>query len=228
MALQSLIDPQDNFELIRSQIGFLLVSERDNQMSLARKLNKDARLWDFRVFEERSQAWETALNEDQDGNFDLRPIINVWFDSDSSSESSSTRAETQKFTGAYNIDIYGFAQAKETPAGHDAADMLAAFNCQRVTGLARSILMAAENAYLQLPRGTAWDRKVQSRQSYQPRLDEAPVVEVVALRMRFQVSFNEYGPQYEGVPLSQLVAAINRAETGELYIELNFDYSTTL
>ena len=226
MALQALIDQEDSFELIRRQIGFLLVSERDNQKALARNVNKDVRLWDFKVFEERSQAWETALNEDQDGNFDLTPIINVWFDSDSSSESSSTRAETQKFTGAYNIDIYGFAQAQETAAGHDAADMLAAFACHRATRIARAILMAGENTYLQLPRGTAWDRKVQSRQSYQPRLDEAPVVEVVALRMRFQVSFNEYGPQYEGVPLSQLVAAINRAETGELYIELDFDFST--
>lgn len=222
----TLITTPDGFELIRQQIAALLVLERDNQVRLAASAAKDPSLWRFSIYEERSTAYEAALTPDDDGEYDLTPIVNVWFSSDSFSESSSTRAGNQKCTGAYNIDIYGFAIAQETVTGFAPADMRAAKAAQRTARLVRNILMSSENTYLQMPRGTAWDRKIESRQSFQPDLSANPTVEVVGLRIRFLVSFNEYGPQYEGVPLSKLVIDLNRAETGELYLELEYNYPT--
>ncbi len=222
---QALINKLDGFEAIRQQIVAILVSDRDNQKILATNAALDPADWDFRVYEERSTPYEEVLNYTQDLPLPT-PIVNVWFDSDSFSESSSTRAETQKCTATYNVDIYGFGIAQATTEGHTPADRDAAFSAHRVTRLARNILLASHNAYLQLPRGTAWDRKIDSRQSYQPRLDQRPVVEVVAVRMRFSVSFNEVSPQYEGVPLQQLVATVHRAEDGEVYFEAQYDYST--
>lgn len=216
--LTALIENLDGFELIRQQIGALLVIERDNQKALATEQSKDPKQWDFKVYEERSTAYEGALNKP----FDLTPVVNVWFDSDTFDEKSSTRAEKQKCIGSYNIDVCGFAKAVGTAEGHMPADKAAALEAHRAARLVRNILMSSVNTYLQLPRGTAWDRRVQSRQSYQPNQGENPIVSVVALRLRFQVSFNEYGPQYEGVPLANLVAAINRTETGELYTTLNY------
>lgn len=219
--LQNLIDKQDGFELIRQQIVALLVAERDNQIALAEAASRDVSDWQFKVYEERFSPWEAALNAD---GVVPDPIVNVWFDSDSFEGSSSTRAETQKCTAAYNIDVYGFGVPKDTDEGHDPGEMLATFASHRVTRLVRNILMASQNTYLQLPRGTAWDRQIQSRQSYQPRLDQRAVIETVALRMRYQVSFNEVSPQYEGVPLENLVATVLRHETGEVYAVLDFDY----
>lgn len=222
--LTKLIEPPDNFELIRQQIVAILICERDNQKVLAGDESKPVEDWDFKVYEERFEPWEQVVNETNPVAVPL-PIVNVWFDSDSFAESSSTRAETQKCTAAYNIDIYGFGIAEETIEGHKPADLLASNNCKRVTALVRNILMAAQNTYLQLPRGTAWDRKLESRQSYQPRLDQRPVIEVVALRMRFKVSFNEVSPQFEGVPLAEVVATVERCSDGEVLSVLNFNYT---
>lgn len=222
-ALQSLIDKQDGVELIRQQIVALLVFERDNQKSLALDASRDVSDWDFKVYEERSTPWESTLNRTTGEA--LTPIVNVWFDSDSFAASSTTRAETQKCTAAYNVDVYGFGVAEQTVEGHNPGDMVAAFAAHRTTRLVRNILMASQNTYLQLPRGTAWDRRIESRQSFQPRLDQRPSVEVVAMRTRFQVSFNEVSPQYEGVSLENLVATVDRQGDGEVLVVLDFDYN---
>lgn len=209
--LQNLIAEPDAFELIRDQIAALLVAERDNQLLLAAG-EPNPQLWNFLVFTERSTTWETTLNDGTNRD----PIVNVWFDSDSSNEKSTTRAETQKFNATYNIDIYGFGVSRSTAAGHDTGDEIAAKETHRASRLVRNILMSPVNSYLQLPRGFAWDRKIESRQSYQPRLDQQASVEVVAMRMRFNVSFNETSQEYTGVPLSNVVLSISRADTGEV------------
>ena len=217
--IQARITAQDNFVLIRQQILAILVGERASQKTKATDAGETGVEWDFKVYEERSQPWEAGLNVD--GLPTAHSIVNVWFDSDTFDSRSSNVAETQKCNAAYNIDVVGYGEAQNTDAGHTPGDLVAANNAQRTVGLVRSMLMASSNAYLQLPRGTAWDRKIESRQEYQPRLDQRPQTAIVALRMRFNVSFNETGPQYTGVPLATLVTDVHRAEDGEIVATIN-------
>lgn len=223
--LQSLITERDAFEAVRDQIAAILVTERDNQMTLAAADGQDPALWNFRVYVERSLPWETIVNVDSPTTVDLTPIVNIWYDSDTFSESSSTRAETQKCTGVFNIDVVGFGVATVTQTGQAPGDEAAALDRDRVIRLVRQILMASQNAYLQLPRGAAWDRRIESRQSYQPRLDQQTNVEAIATRMRFAVSFNEVSPQYEGIPLSQVTETVARESDGQITMTLTYDYT---
>lgn len=221
---QKLIEKRDGFEIIRDQIAALLVFERDNQKVLAVADGKDPADWDFKVYTERSVPWENAMGDNPSAD-DMLPIVNIWYDSDSFAASSSTIAETQKCNGTYNIDVIGFGVSEDDVSGHKPGDELAAFDRDRAVRLVRNILMSSSNSYLQLPRGSAWDRKIESRQAYQPRLDQQTGVQVVAMRMRFNVSFNETSPQFEGVPLEELTMAVIRAEDGSILLDLTYDYT---
>lgn len=212
----NLIDTPDNYEIVRDQIAAILASERDNQKALAIAAGKNPALWDFKVYEERSNPWGDFLNE----GADLTPIVNVWFDSDSFVEAATTRAETQKCNAFYNVDIIAAAKRTTTLAGDEAA----AKNAQRIARLARNILMASKYTYLALPRGTTWDRQIESREAFQPGIGADATIRVLGMRVRMRVSFNETSPQYEGVPLTGLDVEIKRAETGEIYTNLSYDY----
>ncbi len=216
--LQSLITTTDGFVAIRRQILAILVAERDNQMTLATAAGQDPQMWNFKAYEERSKVFEEAISQQQTGT--PLPIVNVWFDSDSFDKRSATVAETQDATANYNIDIFGFGLASNTANGHMPADLVAANNCQRISTQVRNMLMASHNTYLQLPRGVARDRRLQSRQEFQPRLDQNPDIEILAMRMRFEVRFNETSPQYQGQPLSELAISIIRSSTGEILQDL--------
>ena len=207
--LQALISERDSFEAIRDQITALIAFERDNQKSLAPAGR--ASEWDFRLYCERSLPWQNIVDCDDPVPDDprLNPIVNVWFDSDSFSAASSNVAETQKCTATYNVDVYGFGAAVMTDEGHMTGDQVAVMARDRVARLVRQILMSAQNAYLQLPRGMAWDRKIESRQAFQPQ-EQQTHIECVAMRMRFAVSFNETGPQYQGVPLDSVAVKLYR------------------
>lgn len=211
-----LITQPDGFEVVRDQIAAILVLERDDQMSQAQAQSLDPELWNFKVFTERSNPWGDYLND----SADLTPIINVWFDSDSFADSASVRSAYQKCNGFFNVDITAAGKRSTNMTG----DETAARNAARVARLARNILMASNYTYLGLPRGTAWDRKVESRQAYQPPIGSDAALRVNGVRLRVQVSFNETAPQYEGVPLAGVDIEIKRKETGEVYIDLAYDY----
>lgn len=212
----NLIDTPDRFETVRDQIAAILAVERDDQKAKAAAAGKNPALWDFKVYEERANPWGDYLNE----NADLVPIVNVWFDSDSFAEGATTRAETQKCNAFYNVDVIAAAKRTTTTAG----DEKAAKDAQRIARLVRNILMASEYSYLALPRGTCWDRQVESREAFQPGIGADASIRVLGMRVRMRVSFNEISPQYEGVPLTGLDVEIKRAETGEVYTNLSYDY----
>lgn len=212
----NLIDTPDRFETVRDQIAAILAVERDDQKVKAAAAGKNPALWDFKVYEERANPWGDYLNE----NADLTPIVNVWFDSDSFAEGATTRAETQKCNAFYNVDVIAAAKRTTTTAG----DETAAKDAQRIARLVRNILMASEYTYLALPRGTCWDRQVESREAFQPGIGADASIRVLGMRVRMRVSFNEISPQYEGVALTGLDVEIKRAETGEVYTNLSYDY----
>ena len=75
--ITTLIDKQDNFEIVRDQIVTILKAEVVNQMALAVLAAEDQTLWDLNVTTERFNPIEKFLKESPD----IRPIVTVWVDS---------------------------------------------------------------------------------------------------------------------------------------------------
>lgn len=220
MALD-LIDKQDTFEIIRDQIAQLLADEVVNQMALATTAGKDAALWDLKIYTERSNPWEQFLNDPTK----ITPIVNVWFENESFDKAKSNVIERQTGTGVFNIDCYGFAVSEDDAGGGFLpGDREAAFTAQRAVRLVRNILMAAENTYLQLPRGTAWDRIPQAITIFQPALGGNQAQQVVGARLAFNVSYNEFSPQTAGEILELVSIDVKRAEDGEILAEADYTY----
>ncbi len=224
--IDTLIDKQDGFEIVREQIACILAIESANQITLATtagKPNPDE--WKLRVFEERANPWEQFLNfDDGDPLADLSPIVNVWYDGSNFDESKSNIVERQAADGTFNIDIYGYGQSASNGAGHDPGDEVAAKTAQRGVRLVRNILMAAANTYLQL-RGFVWKRWPQSVTQFQPEQNNVAVQNIVGIRLAFSVTFNEFAPQVTPETLELLSVDIKRDSDGMLIAGADFDYT---
>lgn len=219
--IQSLIDKQDNFEIIRDQIAAILVTEVANQVQLATDAGKpNPGDWSLKIYTERSDAWEQYLNE----NPDLTPIVNVWVDTLTIDASASNTVHQQKYNTVYNLDCYGAALSQSDGAtGQIAGDKEGALTMQRAVRLVRNILMASQNTYLQL-RGTVWTRTVRSVTMFQPEFNGQRVQNVVGSRISFAVEHHEISPQYEGDTLERVSIDVKRAEDGQVILEADYDY----
>ena len=219
--LQSLVDKQDTFEIIRDQIALILANEVANQMNLAVIDAKDPEQWNLKIRTERSNPIEQALN-DQDS---LTPIVSIWFDNGSFDLSTGNVVDRQKMSGSFNIDCYGFGiSSDELGTGHLSGDEQAAFESQRATRLVRNFLMASINTYLQ-KRGLVWRRWVQSINTFPQSFENQSSLQVVATRIIFNVDFNEFAPQYDGQELELLNVDIIRDDDGFILAEADFDYT---
>lgn len=220
--IDTLIDKQDNFEIIRDQIAAILVNEVVSQMSLATTAGKDPNNWKLRVFKESSNPFEQFLN----GNpvTDKSPIVNIWFDSFATDPKASNVSERQKVEAIYNIDCYGFGQSANLVAGgHTKGDVQAATEVHRAARLVRNILMAAEYTYLDL-QGTVWSRWLQNITSFQPQIDALHVHKIHGLRLVFNVIFNELSPQITPETLEIMANTVKSAESGEIILVANYEY----
>ena len=221
MAIQTLINKRDNFEIIRDQIAAILVAEVANQMQLATNAALDPDDWKMRIFTERSNPWEQWLNNTTDKS----PLVNVWYDNSNFNQKSSNISERQNSVSIFNIDCYGCAESADNPSGgHFAGDESAALAVQKAIRLVRNILMASENTYLQL-RGLVWQRWPQSIATFQPQIDGNQIQQVVGARVALQVSFNEFAPQYQAETLEFVAIDVKRAEDGEIVLEADYDYT---
>jgi len=215
------IDKQDTFEIIRDQIALILANEVANQMALAVTAGEDPELWNLKIYTERSNPWEQYLNKSNV----VTPIVNVWFDNENFDKAASNVVSRQKAVGVFNIDCIGFGVSEDDGGtGHLPGDELAAKNVQRAIRLVRNILMAAENTYLQLPRGTAWDRIPQSIATFQPAIDASAIQKIVGARLALNVSYNEFSLQVEGDTMDLLSIDIQRAEDGAILAEADYSY----
>lgn len=220
MAL-ALIDKQDTVEIIRDQIALILANEVANQMALATLAGEDPELWNLKIYTERSNPWELYLNNPEE----VTPIVNVWFEDETFDKSASNFIERQKAVGVFNIDCYGRGLSADIAAGgHTPGDEDAAFTVQRAVRLVRNILMSAENTYLQLPRGTAWDRMPQSITMFQPLMTENAAQKIVGARLALNVSYNEFSLQIEGEEMDLLSIDIQRADDGAILAEADYSY----
>ena len=221
MTITSLIDKQDNFEIIRDQIAGILVTEVASQMQLATDGGKDPADWKLRVFTERSNPWEQFLNE----QVDRSPLVNIQYDNSNFAPGKSNISERQNSETVYNIDCYGFGMSKDDGGdGHIPGDKDAALAVQKAIRLVRNILMAAEYNYLGL-QGLVWQRWPQSITAFQPQLDGRQIQHIVGARIALRVSFNEFSPQVEGQALELTSIGVLRAEDGEVALEADYDYT---
>lgn len=218
-----LIDKQDSFEIIRDQIGAILLTEIASQIALATTAGKDdPDDWKLRIFSERANPWEQFL---QDPVVDTSPLVNIWYDNSSFDRKGSNTFERQHAIGIFNIDCYGYGVSKtDGGTGHEPGDKAAALEVQKALRLVRNILMAAEYTYLDL-RGLVWQRWPQSITVFQPQLDGQAVQNIVGARLALEVGFNEFSPQVEGDTLEFISIDVFRKEDGELLLEADYDHS---
>lgn len=224
--IDQLIDKSDSFEIIRDQIAAILATEIANQQTLASNAGKDPNLWKIRVFTERSNPWEQFQGVEDGETIDGSPLVNVWYDNSNFDPGASNIMERQKTEAVFNIDCYGYGRSEDVVGGgHKAGDEEAAFAVQRALRLVRNILMAAEYTYLGL-RGLVWQRWPQSVTIYQPQIDSRTVQQIVASRLAFRVTFNEFSPQVQPVTLELVTTDVLRTEDGEIVVEADYDYTT--
>ena len=189
--IESLIDKQDTFEIVRDQIAAILVLESANQQVLATAAGKDPNDWKLRIFLERANPWEQWLNDQNDKS----PIVNIWFDTLGFDPKASNVMERQKGDGVFNIDCYGIGISADKPAGgHGPGDEAAAFASQKTYRLVRNILMAAQYTYLGL-QGLVGGRWPQKGTAFQPQIDNRAMPQVTGMRLALEASFNEFSPQ---------------------------------
>lgn len=219
--ITELIDKVDNVELIRDQLGAILVLEEANQRTLAAAAEKDPRLWALRVFVERSNPW-AEYQDAPDDELDASPIVNITFETSTAPESGGNIAGRQQMIGTFNLDCYGYGVAREDGDGHIAGDHQAAIVSARATRLVRNILMSAQYSYLGL-RGIVGKRWPQAITEFQPSLDGRAIQNVMATRIELQVTFNEFSPQFTDFENLGLVSVtVKRQETGEVYLKANY------
>jgi len=218
MAL-TLIDKQDNIEIVRDQIAAILVTEITNQKALAVAALKNENDWSLNVYTERANPWEQWLNN----QVDKSPIVNVWMDTANYDRSASNAMERQKAEAVFNIDCYGYGESSDVPlGGHVAGDNDAALQSQKALRLVRNILMSAENTYLQL-RGLVWDRWPQSIAVFQPQ-SVSSVQQIVGSRLALNVSFNEFAPQVTFDTLDYIAIDVIRTEDGQIVLEADYQF----
>lgn len=222
MTIPNLIDKQDAYEIIRDQIAAILATESASQQALAVLAGEDPELWKLRVYKERSNPWESFLN---DQSTDTSPIVNVVYDTSDFDLSKSNIQKTQQGTSMYNLDCYAIGVSKDNPAGGQIlGDEQAAINVQRAVMLVRNILMAAEYTYLGL-RGTVALRVPRSIEVFRPEIDAQQIQKVIGARISFRVDHIETSPQFDPETLEYLSVDVLRAEDGEILAEADFDYT---
>jgi hypothetical protein len=214
--IQTLIDKQDNSEILRDQIAAILALETAAQQVKATQAAKDPQAWRLRVYAERSNPWENAPD-------DYAPVVNVWFEKSEVNPRASDTVERQTYSGMFNIDVYGFGLSRPNGAGHVPGDEDAAKEAQRGVRLVRNIVMASVYTYLGL-RGVVARRMVDAVTIFQPQASADNVAQVVGARVSLRVDFLEFAPQYVGEPLEVLFAKVHRAEDGQIIINAEYNY----
>jgi hypothetical protein len=211
--IETLLSSPDTVEVVRDKIASILALECAKQGELGLDLVKVPR-----VFLERSNPWGMLV----ENPVAQRPIVNVWFDTETFDGAASSVVDRQKADATFNIDVYASGESAEAGAGHTPGDELAAINCHAALRLVRQIIMSGYYTYLDLPRGIVWRRFPQTLSVFQPTSDGRAVSNVVAGRIALVVGFNEMSPQVASQLLESLRVEVIRQETGELYLRAQY------
>lgn len=218
--IETLIDKQDTFEVVRDKIALILAEEVAAQKALAVLAAKDPALWDFAVFKERSIPWE--LIEDTDGQvISETPLVNVYYESGDFPQNRGNTVARQESEGLFYIDMYS-AKTDQVDGGGDLipGDLRAALDLDRVQRLVRNILQASAYTYLDL-RPLVGQRWIQDIRRFQPSIEDRPAKRAIAARMTMRVRFNEFSPQTEGVDLDGIDITLNLSPNGQVLLDID-------
>lgn len=218
--IESLITTLAGFEIIRDKVAQILADESASQMALAAAAMVDPELYRLRVFSERANPWEIALNV-QSQEATNTPIVNVWFDVANFDKRMGDVVTRQQPTITINIDVYGYGVSGDDGAGQFCGDEQAARNTQRGVNLAYNMLMAGNYVALDL-RGFVGDRWISSISSFQPQLDGRGAPHVAATRLALSVTYSDTTPQHIGDTLGCIHVDIERAEDGAVLAQQHF------
>lgn len=224
--LDSLIDKEDTFEIVRAQLAAILVSEITNQQAKATLASLNPDDWKVRIFVEQSNPFSVFQGVDGNPPEDVSPVCNIWYDGGDFDMSKSNTVDRQLHNMRFNLDIYGYGITAETEEGHTPGDQAAALQAQKAVRLIRNILMAGPNTYLQL-RGTVWRRMPSSIQMFQPKMGEMPVQNVLGCRLSMLIEASEYSPQATPEIAELLTIGLKRKDNGEIFLDFAYEYETT-
>ena len=219
--IDTLIDKQDNYEIVRDTIAQILADEIANQFSLASG-EPDPSLWDFAVFTERSNPFILARNA-AGGVTGEKEIANVWLDNVVFVDGNVVDRKQPSTT--INIDCVSVKSSSNNAGGGitQSADERASLDAERIGRLVRNILMADVYTYLTL-RGIVGRRWISRMQKFQPDRDDQPVENAMGFRVVLEVSHLETSPQTTPEDLELIVTEIRRDEiSGEVLASITID-----
>ena len=215
--IDTLIDKQDTFEIVRDQIAQILADEIAEQQVLAAAASKDPELWNLSIFTERYSPWERFRDDKAEV-----PVVNVWYDRSAFQQAASNVVDHQQVDGTFNIDMVAQGVAgTDGGTGQIVADEAAALNVQRAARLVRNILMASQYTYLDL-RPIVGRRWVQTVESFQPAQGEQAVPRISAMRLTLAVVFDEFSPQFTPETLDEVGVTIKRGLDGSVLAKQEF------
>jgi hypothetical protein len=217
--IDTLIDKQDMYEVIRDKVALILANETISQQALAVSAGKDSTLWEYKVYTEKNDPFELVL--DADSKINDGSIINVWLDSASYPE-GSIGAKRQTGTAIINIDCVSGKTAIEEAGITTTADERASLDSERIARLARNIMLSADYTYLEL-RGTVLKVWVSRITKLQPDRDDRPSQNVMATRVSLEVKFNDYGPEITPTDLEDIYIDIEKDDTGQVLASIQID-----
>lgn len=215
-----LIDKQDSFEIVRDQIGGILVTELAAQQALAPGAGKDPLDYEVTIFTERHWPVERWLNNDGYTS-ETAPLCTIWTEQSSVVESSSANSKLQQiFEVTYNLDILAHGFTTDDPGGQDPGDYRAHLRCHRAARLIRNIL--ASGPYfedLALP-GIVWpNTQFENLEFGRADLGETEAnIGVWHCRARFRVKMCETSPE-EPVPGTINLIHTTISEDGQVIVE---------
>ena len=223
--ITTLIDKQDNNEIIRDQIAAILAIEKENQKILAATDGQDPNLYDFVVTIERSNPWLLLSENDGSIKGDLENgLVNVYFESDNFNNPGSDTIKTQNVKGNFIIDCYGAKNTDENNGNIKNGDEYSSYEVDRITRLVRNIIMSSQYHYLGFNRGSIVQKRyIIRREKFLPSQAGETSENVIGERLTLSVDYTEFSPQYQPEIIETFITDCTRGSDGELY----FKYEAT-
>lgn len=224
--IETLIDKQDNCEIIRDQIAAILAIEIGNQKSLADTQGKNIEDFDFDVYIERSRPWELLTSEDGD-EIGQMPLVNVVFDNDTFGGRNSNKTERQRAVGTFYIDCYAHKNKTKNMAGDEATSR----ESDRIARLVRNIIMSAHYHNLGLGfaefgtgQNIVFSRQITKREKFVPDIKNESFENIIGSRLTLEVEYDEFAPQFILQDFDLLYFKCTKDTiTGQIYFDANYD-----
>jgi len=226
--ITTLIDKQDNNEIIRDQLGAILAIEISNQRALAVTAGKpDPDEWFFDVSIESTKPLESLTDSDGNESGEIQKgLVNVFFESDSFENPGSNVVQSQKVKGNFIFDCYAHKNSTVDQNDNDSiidnGDELSSREADRIARFVRNIIMSAQYTYLQLGRENAnivQKRYIQRREKFAPEQQNPSFNNVVGCRLSLNVEYVEFSPQTVLDTLDTLITQCTRSSDGKILFE---------